>query len=139
VAVSLGRLFKFHPDLLSLFVDVLWHVENQSRVHSLDVSNVFVVFFVEKLVDFNEIVMERLEQLVQVKLEQERSPTNNMQITATELLRHLKIVSYREYYHTLTPYARVVLDTYPYGGCITTHDALHMNTPVLTMPSTFIR
>jgi hypothetical protein len=136
VAVILGRLFKLHPDNLSLLMDTLGYIDSQytqqKKINSAEAEHgqppINIVLFVERLNEFNEIIYARLNELAVEK-----------GLDATRMMNYLKFASYRDYYHKITPYARVALDTYPYGGCITTHDALHMGTPVVTLPSQYIR
>mmetsp|Transcript_17690 Transcript_17690/g.39726 ORF Transcript_17690/g.39726 Transcript_17690/m.39726 type:complete len:128 (+) Transcript_17690:432-815(+) len=52
--------------------------------------------------------------------------------------RHFRMLGYH-HYHALLRSARVVLDTHPYGGCITSHDAMAHSVPLVTLPSHYVR
>ena len=56
----------------------------------------------------------------------------------TELLGRLRIVHHWNYIKVLR-HAVAVLDTYPYGGCLTTLDALAHAVPIITLPSNLVR
>ena len=50
----------------------------------------------------------------------------------------VRIVHHWNYFKTLD-YTVAVLDTYPYGGCLSTLDGLAHGVPVISLPSNFVR
>lgn len=46
---------------------------------------------------------------------------------------------YRYTWLVTSQHTRAVLDTFPYGGCLTSHDALSNDVPMVTYPAQFIR
>ena len=54
------------------------------------------------------------------------------------LLRRVRFVHYWNYERVLAR-AVAVLDTYPYGGCLTALEALSHSVPIITMPAPYLR
>ena len=117
----LGRLFKLHPDFDVVIVNLLRYFASEDKTHTM-----YLVLVKEDLLSINERIFQRLSSLI---AEGERE----------EAMSRLRFVNYASHYHLILSKARVVLDTFPYGGCLTALDALYSNIPLLTVPSQFIR
>lgn len=98
-------------------------------------ENRFIVTFAEKIYDYNRDIIESLKGKIRARLPAESSGEDNVMM----ILRHFRLLSYAGYYHSLSPFARGMMDSYPYGGCVTTHDALHFGLPTVSLPSQYIR
>lgn len=142
IYLVLGRIFKLHPDFIDTMADLL------IALHELEVANrencSVLVFFAEKLANFNQRLMSALYQAVSVKLESNTSHRNSsygadLNHLMNSILRRVKIVDYEDYYFALLQGAHAVLDTFPYGGCISSHDAFYYGIPVVTLPGDFAR
>jgi hypothetical protein len=103
--VILGRLFKFHPEFLEMIADLLIF-----SAEDPDKEKLFIVAYAEKTYQYNEDIMESLMKTVQLK---KPSFTDS---EVLEVLNHFKLLQYSEFYHSLSPFARGMLDSYPYGG-----------------------
>ena len=55
-----------------------------------------------------------------------------------EIYSRIRIVHHWNYFKALG-HTIAVLDTYPYGGCLSTLDALAHGVPVISLPSPFVR
>jgi hypothetical protein len=157
----LGRLFKLHPEFDAILVDLIWNFHTRGRAGGERTDrSPFIVLIAGDLHELNDIVYERILLALQQKLSSEEVSAED----AVHIMQqHLKVVGYG-YYHTLLRSARVVLDTFPYGGklstvlvpftilkpchlaccgayagCLTSHDALSHSVPMVTLPSTFLR
>ena len=123
---------------------------------SVDIEddNIYIVLFSERMHEWNEIVFkrlrDRLNKMIFVLLGQGNDedfadlsfvPSSSSTLTnfySTEganiieeeldrLMSRIRIVGYTKYHRLLGhPATRVVLDTFPYGGCLTAHDALSL-------------
>jgi hypothetical protein len=103
--VILGRLFKFHPEFLEMIADLLiFNSEDPDK------ERLFIVAYAEKTYQYNEDIMESLMKTLQLK---KPSFTDS---EVLEVLSHFKLLQYSEFYHSLSPFARGMLDSYPYGG-----------------------
>ena len=72
-------------------------------------SDIYIVFIAEKVHEYNHNLLARLSAFL---LERDRVLTESQQ---RDLLHRIKFV-HVDFYYSLLPYARGVLDTYPYGG-----------------------
>eukprot|EP01041_Mallomonas_annulata_P002643 gene2643-5185_t len=118
-ALVLGRLFKLHPDFDSVVVQIL-----------LQAPHAYVLLIREAVSEWNEIIWNRIKQAVLNIVEDVQS--------GGDVLRRIRFVPYELYSDALLQ-ASVVLDTFPYGGCVTSHDAVSNGVPTVTLPSTYIR
>jgi len=113
--------------------------------------NIFVVFIAERTFlgsghTLNDMVYHRLTAALQQRVYARTAGAATRNTTVGFAARkarrimqmHVRMYDYQHYY-TLLRVARVVLDTFPYGGCITAHDALSHSVPLVTWPSRFIR
>jgi hypothetical protein len=127
----LGRLFKLHPDFYSHLATVLLQLHQQTATLSAQESlHIYFVFIAEREVDFNKVLLQRLEEAL---LEQGCLVEN-----LPHHLQQIRLIHY-DFYAKLLSESRIVLDTYPYGGCISTHDSFFHGIPVVTLPSSYIR
>lgn len=113
-AAILGRLFKIHP----LFLDACAVLLSKH-------STFYIVLITESVWDWNEIVLRRWKKVMRAK---------NC-LSCLSRIRFVDYVSYTEVIHN----ARLMLDTFPYGGCLTTHDALASGIPVVTLTTNYSR
>lgn len=117
-AVVLGRIFKFHPEFESILVNLLisfYDLANKTirraNTSSLSfTSDYYLVVFAEKVIDYNRFFHLRIQERLQ---QHSRSFTLSEQII---ILQRLRIIQYTRFYHRLSPFAEVTLDSYPYGG-----------------------
>lgn len=122
----LGRLFKIHPDFIDMLASLLL------KMHSFDKEDrVFLVLFAERTFDFNQLLFDALSETIA------RKSLNESMIAA--VMRRVKLYHFGKFYHQLLPITRIVLDTYPYGGCISSHDAFYYTVPIVSLPSDLIR
>ena len=105
----LGRLFKVH----ALFDDILLDV--------LEADPTGVV----------AVVSEPQRQLTSLMFRRLRASAGAR--NRAHLLERLRVVDYWNYVNALSN-ARVALDTYPYGGCLTALDALSNGVPLVVLP-----
>jgi hypothetical protein len=106
-AVVLGRVFKFHPVFESIIVDLLLQLHNCRTC-----DDMWIVAFAEKVFDYNQLFIQRLTAIVKDRF----SPMEADEETVLDILSRLKLIQYAGYYHDLSPYAKVAMDSYPYGG-----------------------
>lgn len=124
--VVLGRLFKLHPEFDELLITLLLDLYIRDftvRDSEGTTKGTYIVLIAESLYDLNTIVSERLERAMHTRMASinRRNVDSNSpygQITAEQLLaKYVRLVGYAHYYTVLRS-ARVVLDTYPYGGIL---------------------
>ncbi|KAJ1449155.1 hypothetical protein M885DRAFT_113548 [Pelagophyceae sp. CCMP2097] len=117
--VVLGRLFKLHPLFDDILVDLL----------SRDTEGV-VVLIGEPQRALNSRLWSRVSGAVKRAVADADLKDS--------VLRRIVFVDYWNYLHVLAN-AAVVLDTFPYGGCLTALDSLSNGVPLITLPSQFER
>lgn len=123
LCMVLGRLFKVHPEFDAVLVELIWRFHTESKQRNDDGSSAtggpYIVLIAEDQYALNEIVYDRLltamGRLLQRKAVGGREPEHSAVSAEALLQRHLRLVGY-SYYHALLRSARVVLDTFPYGG-----------------------
>lgn len=142
VCLVLGRLFKLHP----MFDDAAAEILVRSFLLG---ENVYLVLVAEKIKEWNAAIYDRLLAAIERIWVAESSHAVDVgsslpsELTASALARlkqRVRFVSYSPGYHALLehPATRVVLDTFPYGGCLTSHDAMSEGVPLVTMPMTHL-
>jgi protein O-GlcNAc transferase len=108
----LGRIFKLHPT----FDLVLAHILTA-------VPKAYVVVVAERTYHLNQQFMNRLHVTMM------DFPGTRERVVFTEF----------QYYNHMLNQAACVLDTFPYGGCLTTHDAVSNSVPLVTLPLEHVR
>jgi predicted O-linked N-acetylglucosamine transferase (SPINDLY family) len=109
----IGRLFKFHP----IFDEALFEILERTP------SNIYLVFIAEQVSEINKLLFDRL---------------HNSTRFSVDLINRIKLVEFK-YYKEVLVKSECVLDTFPYGGCLTAHDALSNGIPMVTMPMEHVR
>ncbi|KAJ8606758.1 hypothetical protein CTAYLR_009570 [Chrysophaeum taylorii] len=116
VYLVLGRLFKLHPAFDDIILDLL-------EQHETSV----VAFVAEPQRPLTAAFWRRLEaRFVSLEFQQQQQQQQ-------QLGDRVRVVDYWHYVQALAR-ADVVLDTYPYGGCLTALDALSNSKPFVTLP-----
>lgn len=85
-------------------------------------------------------MFQRLRRTLELGLEEMKRIVGGMpaNLTVDSYIKRLKFVDYENYVPALNA-ATLVLDTFPYGGCLTTHDSLANGTPMVTLPLEHVR
>lgn len=108
----LGRLFKIHP----IFDELLF------KLLQILPANMYVVMIAEPIAELNQQLYSRFLNT----------------LNSTILSERIIFMDYMNYQQILL-HAECVLDTFPYGGCLTIHDALSNSIPVVTLPMEYVR
>lgn len=116
IFLVLGRLFKLHPDFDVIILRLL-----AAAPHAV------VALITERQEIWTSDVWARLSAAAQT--------------TGTlEALKRVRFVNHWNYIRVLRlPETVAVLDTWPYGGCLTALEAMSHSRPVITLPSPFSR
>lgn len=101
ICLVIGRLFKIHPDFIAILVDLL--------LATVDDKTVQLVFVAEKIHHYNA----HIDGLIKSRL----TALNVSPSMAYRCIEKVKYVHYNHYFE-LVSMARVVLDTWPYGGML---------------------
>jgi len=156
IAAVLGRLFKLHPDFDAALVAIM----QQSP------ANAVVVLVTEDITAWNQRIYDRLLVKAASMLHGDLPPpgtaadntTSTSTTTSTSssseqddavqasrranarrlLDAKLRFVNFASYADLLGAMS-VALDTFPYGGCLTTHDALSNFAPMVSFPAEHVR
>lgn len=119
VYMVLGRLFKIHTSFETLMF----------RILEEDTCGV-IVLITEKQVNWNNQVHDRITRHFH-EWSVGKPEDNN-------ILNRIRYVSYWNYVRILA-HADTILDTYPYGGCLTAQEGLSNGKVVITLPSDYVR
>jgi predicted O-linked N-acetylglucosamine transferase (SPINDLY family) len=113
ICLVLGRLFKLHPDFDEALVDIIL----------TSPENTVIVLIAEKISEWNDTIYERIRDVLESRMKMKEMGMNEVnttdastyEATLNDFMGKLRFVSYN-YYSDLLISARVVLDTFPYGG-----------------------
>ena len=104
----LGRLFKLHPEFDEILISILYSAFHSHELQGRK-STVYIVLIAERIYEYNHHIMKRLRDFL---IARDSALTVQQQ---EELLMRIRFVHLDAYYRLL-PFARAVLDTFPYGG-----------------------
>ncbi len=121
-AAVLGRAFKFSGPFLHAIASLLHSFTEKAQYREM-----YVVVIAEQIFDSNAAiyahVLRCLETMSDITSEE-----------VEEAMQRLRFLDYGKYFDLLAaPVTRVVLDTYPFGGCLSTVDAFSHGLPVVTL------
>lgn len=135
-AIVLGRLFKIHPMFTDTVAELLVRTPVGESGNEGDIESVLfsVVFISESVHEWNEEILQAIGKSVRAQLAMLQEPAARLD----ECLSRVKFVHYNFYVEALLS-ATMVLDTFPYGGCLTAHDALSNGIPMVTLPLEHVR
>lgn len=123
VCLVFGRLFKTHPTFDRVALDIL-----------LADPDAVLVLIQERQEPVTQAVWMRLQTAAHDTANS--TTTEPSQIDA--LMRRVLLLHHWNFVEVLHQ-AHVVLDTHPYGGCLTTLETLAAAVPIVTLPSPFLR
>ena len=117
----LGRAYKFSGPFLDTIARLLYSFIQERY------KRMYIVVVAEKVFDSNAALydkvlhsLEGMEGMDHDKIE--------------EAMQRLRFLDYAKYFDLLAaPVTRVVLDTFPFGGCLSTLDAFSHGLPVVTL------
>jgi hypothetical protein len=107
ICMILGRLFKLHPEFDEILVSIILGMEAEGTGRGA-----YIVLVAESLIELNTLIYDRLGAALSGRLG--GGETGNAQ-SAALMREYVRVVGYSRY-HALLRAARVVLDTFPYGG-----------------------
>jgi len=111
----IGRLFKIHPT----FDDIIFKILSSTAKR----EDIFIIMVAEEISDINRQLFSRLL---------------NNSADAPNLIDKIRFVDYSRYVDVIM-HAECILDTIPYGGCLTAHDAMSNGIPMVTLPLEHVR
>jgi len=120
VYMVLGRLFKIHHE----FENIMFRILEEDKCG-------VIVLISEKTTSWNTALFERMEE----NHEKQRKEGGGLGI---DVKGRIRFVAYWNYVRIMA-HAVAILDTYPYGGCLTTQEAMSNGKVVVTMPSKYVR
>lgn len=126
----LGKLFKFHPTFIQALAQILMQLS----------GNMYIVVVTESNYHWNEIFYEKIRREVIQELNDDKY-LNSSASSDEKVLKTLSrlIFMHYDHYYVVLKNAQVTLDTFPYGGCLTSHDSLSQTVPMVTLPLEHVR
>ena len=123
----LGRAFKFSApfvDVLALLLCSFVEQEEEGRYNEM-----YIVVISEEVLDRNAVMYTHLARALEAMVHLDSD-------LVEKALQRLRFLNYNKYFDLLaSPVTRVVFDTFPFGGCLSTLDAFSHGLPVVTLDS----
>lgn len=119
-AVILGRLFKLHPDFIDMLVALLGKVVQSDH---RDASRIAILFFAERNPYWNQMLVTKLRDSLKKNFVAQGVANSTDMVHMA--MQHVRLLTYSSaHYEKICRSARMVLDTFPYGGKLHSFDDL---------------
>ena len=126
-ALIIGRMFKIHPSFQRAVVQILMKSPESK-----------VVMIAEDFDPITQEIYESFQRTVYELVKMTTLPVEKVDEWCNNVMSRLLFVEYAAYADYIVN-AKVILDTFPYGGCLTSHDALSNAIPMVTLPLEHVR